>query len=44
MHLHVTTPPQHIRRQKFSSPTSSLHPASPLSRSEVRRIIAEMLG
>jgi hypothetical protein len=44
MHLHVTTQPQHIRRQKILSPTSSLLPASILSRTETRRIVAEMLG
>ena len=44
MHVYVTTQPPHPLRQPFALPTSTLHPASVLSRSELRRIIAEMLG
>jgi hypothetical protein len=44
MHVHSTTPSAHRRRQSFVSPTTSRHPAPVLSRSELRRIIAEMLG
>jgi hypothetical protein len=44
MHVNVNTPRPHLGRNKFVSPTSSLRPTSILSRGELRRIVAEMLG